>query len=162
LDLGEEDDLTLGLDNRLDANTTIGPDGTIIEMPADDGFQVNNVEDDDLNASGAPSPAANFDETTAPLIHPADSGPVSLGTKHAVHLLRDRFGPEAASSPDKRKKGFRTFPRLASGAEYVKSRCNEDVLRGTGTGYERCGEGGAGRGFIRRANQGEGEEGPLG
>ena len=32
-----------------------------------------------------------FEDTTAPLIHPADSGPISLGTKHAVHLLRDRF-----------------------------------------------------------------------
>ncbi|CAF9907547.1 MAG: sister chromatid cohesion protein 1 [Heterodermia speciosa] len=33
----------------------------------------------------------NFDETTAPLLHPLDSGPISLGTQHAVHLLRDRF-----------------------------------------------------------------------
>ena len=33
----------------------------------------------------------NFDETTAPIMHPLDSGPISLGTQHAVHLLRDRF-----------------------------------------------------------------------
>jgi len=47
------------------------------------------------------SPAAPFDETTMPVLHPADSGPVSLGTKHAVHLLRERFsddGEEPSSS----------------------------------------------------------------
>jgi cohesin complex subunit SCC1 len=37
---------------------------------------------------------------------------VSLGTKHAVHLLRDRFGPEAANSPDKRKKATVLFQDL--------------------------------------------------
>ena len=40
-----------------------------------------------------------FDETTIPLIHPADSGPVSLGTKHAVHLLRDRLGDAGGAHP---------------------------------------------------------------
>jgi cohesin complex subunit SCC1 len=112
LDLGEEEDLGLGLNNGLDANTTIGPDGTMIELPADDGFQVPNLDEEEQNASDAPSPAANFDETTAPLVHPADSGPVSLGTKHAVHLLRDKFGSEAASSPDKRKKASVLFQDL--------------------------------------------------
>lgn len=46
-----------------------------------------------------------FDDTTIPLVHPADSGPVSLGTKHAVHLLRDRLGDaggEHPSSPAKK------------------------------------------------------------
>jgi cohesin complex subunit SCC1 len=115
LDLGEEEDLgaglrSAGLDNP---NNTIGPDGTIIEMAGDDGFMMNM--DDDHNASAGldpQSPGANFDETTAPLVHPADSGPVSLGTKHAVHLLRDRFGAEAASSPDKRKKASVFFQDL--------------------------------------------------
>ena len=37
-----------------------------------------------------PMPA--FDETAAPMVHPADSGPVSLGTKHAVHILREQLG----------------------------------------------------------------------
>jgi len=114
LDLGEEEDLGAGLggagfDNH---NNTIGPDGTIIEMAGDDGYMM----DDDHNAGAgldAQSPGANnFDETTAPLVHPADSGPVSLGTKHAVHLLRDRFGAEAASSPDKRKKASVLFQDL--------------------------------------------------
>jgi cohesin complex subunit SCC1 len=115
LDLGEEEDIGAGLGGAgLDnPNNTIGPDGTIIEMAGDDGFMVNM--DDDHNASAgldAQSPGPNFDETTAPLVHPADSGPVSLGTKHAVHLLRDRFGAEAANSPDKRKKASVLFQDL--------------------------------------------------
>ncbi|KAH0289869.1 hypothetical protein M436DRAFT_66486 [Aureobasidium namibiae CBS 147.97] len=45
------------------------------------------------------SPAPAFDETTMPVLHPADSGPVSLGTKHAVHLLRERFSDESGEMP---------------------------------------------------------------
>ncbi|KAH8602816.1 Rec8 like protein-domain-containing protein [Bisporella sp. PMI_857] len=108
LELGEdEDNLNAGLgDAGLGReNTVLAADGTILEMAGDEGFPLN-LEDEDHNASaGLPdSPGPNFDETRAPLVHPADSGPVSLGTKHAVHLLRDRFGAEAADSPDKRKK----------------------------------------------------------
>ncbi len=73
------------------------------------------MDDDEHNPSAgldSQSPGPNFDDTIAPLVHPADSGPVSLGTKHAVHLLRDRFGPEAANSPDKRKKASVLFQDL--------------------------------------------------
>ncbi|KAE8442830.1 hypothetical protein EG329_002802 [Mollisiaceae sp. DMI_Dod_QoI] len=114
LDLGEEEDLGAGLGNAgIDANTTIALDGTIVEIPADDRFMMNNDDEHDPSAGlDATSPGANFDETTAPLVHPADSGPVSLGTKHAVHLLRDRFGHEAAGSPDKRKKASVLFQDL--------------------------------------------------
>lgn len=51
----------------------------------------------------------NFDDTTAPLLHPADSGPVSLGTKHAVHLLREKFGEEAEHSESIRQKSSVLF-----------------------------------------------------
>jgi len=40
-----------------------------------------------------------FDDTTMPLVHPADSGPISLGTQHAVHLLRERLGDAGGSQP---------------------------------------------------------------
>ena len=93
---------------------SVAPDGTIIEVPADEGF-MPNMEDEEHNATiglAPESPGPNFDETTAPLVHPADSGPVSLGTKNAVHLLRDRFGAEAATSPDKRKKASVLFQDL--------------------------------------------------
>lgn len=114
LELGEdEEDLAAGLgDAGLGHEETINADGTMMEMPGDDGFMMPQDDDHDATAGLVDSPGPNFDETTAPLVHPADSGPVSLGTKHAVHLLRDRFGPEAASSPDKRKKASVLFQDL--------------------------------------------------
>ncbi|KAI0842934.1 Rec8 like protein-domain-containing protein [Hypoxylon sp. FL0890] len=99
LDLGDDDGIVMpeaGLGDQ-----SIAPDGTILEIPADD--TVIQHDDDEHHArEGSPMPA--FDETTAPLVHPADSGPVSLGTKHAVHVLRDLFGSEAATDEEKRKK----------------------------------------------------------
>jgi cohesin complex subunit SCC1 len=118
LDLGEEEeDMGVGLNDAGlgRQSVSLAPDGTIIEMAGDEDGFMPNIEDDEHNASAgldAESPAPNFDETTAPLVHPADSGPVSLGTKHAVHLLRDRFGPDAANSPDKRKKASILFQDL--------------------------------------------------
>ncbi|KAM3084736.1 sister chromatid cohesion protein 1 [Clarireedia jacksonii] len=120
LDLGEEEDMGISLagDAALGRDdTVVARDGTIIEMAGDNEFQVN-VEDDEHNATAglrddrSVTPGNPFDETTAPLVHPEDSGPVSVGTTHAVHLLRDRFGPEAANSPDKRKKASVLFQDL--------------------------------------------------
>ncbi|CAD6454054.1 ca4f8007-867c-41bf-9572-0b75363edd04 [Sclerotinia trifoliorum] len=120
LDLGEEEDLGANLagDAALGRDETmIAADGTIIEMGRDDEFNIN-IDDDEHNATTglrddrSASPGNQFDETTAPLVHPADSGPVSLGTTHAVHLLRERFGDEAANSPDKRKKASVLFQDL--------------------------------------------------
>lgn len=44
------------------------------------------------------SPGAPFDITEAPLLHPSQTGPVSLGTKNAVHLLREHFAPNHPTS----------------------------------------------------------------
>ena len=117
LDLGEEDDLGIGAGlggaGLGRKSMSIAPDGTLIEMAGDDGFMPNLDEDHNATIGLDPeSPGPNFDETTAPLVHPADNGPISLGTKHAVHLLRDRFGAEAANSPDKRKKASVLFQDL--------------------------------------------------
>lgn len=119
LELGEDDEEVVAI---LGANAGVGreesaiaPDGTILEMAGDDEFQINmNVDEEEHNpdAGLVDSPGPNFDETSAPLVHPADNGPVSLGTKHAVHLLRERFGPEAENSPDKRKKANVLFHEL--------------------------------------------------
>lgn len=85
-------------------NHSVAADGTIIEIAGDDGMVV--ADDDE------PSALPNFDDTTAPLVHPADSGPVSIGTKHAVHILRELFGDEAANNADKRKKTSVVFQDL--------------------------------------------------
>jgi cohesin complex subunit SCC1 len=112
----EEEDLGVGLGDAGLGRTSmsVAPDGTIIEVGGDDGF-IPNMDEEEHNATvglDPESPGPNFDETSAPLVHPADSGPVSLGTKHAVHLLRDRFGAEAANSPDKRNKASVLFQDL--------------------------------------------------
>ena len=115
LEYGEdEEDPAAGLgDNGLGREDTINADGTMMEIPGDDGFIMGHGDEEHNATAGLDdSPGPNFDETTAPLVHPADSGPVSLGTKHAVHLLRDRFGAEAANSPDKRKKANVLFQDL--------------------------------------------------
>lgn len=111
LDLGDEDTLgnisaTAGLAGSFPAD---GADGnnTIIEL--EDGFQPMMDEDEGFGAQqmdntmgvGADSPSRldvdghDFDETRAPLVHPEDSGPVSQYTKHAVHLLREKFAADA-------------------------------------------------------------------
>jgi cohesin complex subunit SCC1 len=121
LELGEDDEelgAGLGGAGLGRDDTVIAADGTIMEMPGNDGFAMNQ-QDDEHNAADSPGP--NFDETAAPLIHPADSGPVSLGTKHAVHLLRDRFGTEAAESPEKRKKASVLFEDLLPEATTSKA-----------------------------------------
>ncbi|KIW62865.1 hypothetical protein PV04_09757 [Phialophora macrospora] len=52
-------------------------------------FEDGGQSEDDESVHGGDD---TFDDTTMPLIHPADSGPISLDTKHAVHLLRGRLG----------------------------------------------------------------------
>lgn len=39
-----------------------------------------------------------FDETIAPLLYPTEQGSVSQGTRHAVHILRERFGSSDQST----------------------------------------------------------------
>ena len=68
----------------------------VTRLPVDDEPQFLPADDADV-----PSPLQdNFDETTAPLLYPEEQGPISVGTQHAVHILRDHFGgsAEAASS----------------------------------------------------------------
>lgn len=94
LEIGDETEI--GIDGQLAGNQSVARDSSVIGLPDDDGMA---LPDDDGNTT---LPA--FDDTTAPLVHPSDSGPVSLGTKHAVHVLRDIFGSEAATNAEKRKK----------------------------------------------------------
>ena len=68
----------------------------MMQVPADDDAVPAIPSDHDYDQQD------NFDETTMPLLHPDDAGPVSLGTKHAVHMLRDKYGSAAETSPGKR------------------------------------------------------------
>ncbi|KAG5927011.1 hypothetical protein E4U42_002693 [Claviceps africana] len=110
LELG--DDTDFGFDgNALGDDQTVNADGTVLELPDgdDDHFERENSSN---NA---------FDDTTAPIVHPQDSGPVSIGTKHAVHILRDLFGAEAATNAEKRKKSSVVFQNLLPEKQTTKA-----------------------------------------
>ncbi|CRG84623.1 Double-strand-break repair protein rad21 homolog [Talaromyces islandicus] len=81
LEIGEEGDENL--DEGIDLDSTLQQDQ--IQFPGDESAP---SEDGGLLLN-------DLDDT----IHPTDSGPVSLGTKHAVHLLRERFGGSDAAEP---------------------------------------------------------------
>ncbi|KAL6707650.1 sister chromatid cohesion protein 1 [Coniothyrium glycines] len=102
----EQDEPTIG-----DMGIGIGADDTALEG-SDDIIQLPDepvlpqLGDDEEEVPD------NFDDTTAPLVHPDEAGPVSLGTKHAVHLLRERFGPEAEHSDSERQKRTLVFQEM--------------------------------------------------
>lgn len=121
LELGEDDEFAVADEGvAFDDRTVVKDRSQILELPANDEMRLQ-TEDEDLGGTHANggidedpiTPAADpFDVTTAPLLHPADDGVLSLGTKHAVHLLRDRFGPSAAESQSQRTKASVLFQDL--------------------------------------------------
>ncbi|KAL5624445.1 hypothetical protein BROUX41_004505 [Berkeleyomyces rouxiae] len=106
LELGEEDEF--GMSTIVPpAEETVVPEDTVVELPAEE----QHIDDITLEREEI-SMGPGFDETAAPLVHPADSGPVSIGTQHAVHILRDIFGPEAEHDAEKRKESTVVFQDL--------------------------------------------------
>ncbi|KAF5026221.1 hypothetical protein F66182_1688 [Fusarium sp. NRRL 66182] len=99
LDIGEDTGLGFG-------------DGGFGEMsiPPSEGHHEIPAEGDLAEEAGSPMPG--FEDTTVALVHPAESGLVSQGTKHVVHQLRDRFGDDAADSPGKRTQRAVLFQTL--------------------------------------------------
>lgn len=96
----EFDDESLAIEDvevNIGGDTSFGQDDEIIQLPDEPGIII--PEDEEEVFSPVPD---NFDDTTAPLLHPADSGVVSLETKHAVHLLRQVFGEDAETSEEAR------------------------------------------------------------
>ena len=104
LDVGSEADLTIRPDAGLNDSSVIG-NNTAVEIAADDGMNLQGGEDSNAHV-------AAFDETASLMAQPQESGPVSLGTKHAVHLLRDLFGEEAAHDDEKRSSTSVVFQKL--------------------------------------------------
>jgi cohesin complex subunit SCC1 len=115
LEFDEEDQIP-----QVDEGLGLGGDSfhgnsTMIDLPADDGARppTRDSNDSRIDDDGFMPAHDDFNDTTAPLIHPADSGPVSLGTKHAVHLLRDRFGgSQPDGTPPSQKKSTVLFQDL--------------------------------------------------
>ena len=79
---------------------------------------INGREEDEEEYEAAMD---QFEDTTAPLVHPMEQGAVSLGTKHAVHLLRDRFGSSAEGIPSQQKKSSILFQQLLPQATTSKA-----------------------------------------
>lgn len=95
LEFDEADERQLVLE---DEGVVIGQESPLPLIQADPTMDESLMPQDD--DEGLYVGEGTFDETTMPLVHPADSGPVSLGTRRAVHLLRDTFGtPESDASP---------------------------------------------------------------
>ncbi|PGH36560.1 cohesin complex subunit SCC1 [[Emmonsia] crescens] len=91
LDLGEEDGYL-----HADEGVELGGDTTLNQQSeihiAGDEERPHDLSDDEA----AGYQADGFNDSSS-VVHPAESGPISLGTQHAVHLLRDRFGGEPSS-----------------------------------------------------------------
>lgn len=104
LDIGDETEF--GGDFAIPANQSMVAGGTILDIPADDGMMPGDEEHRDREMG---SPVPGIDEPLVPL---AETSLVSVGTKHAVHILRDVFGAEAATSPNKRKNTSVIFQEL--------------------------------------------------
>ncbi|USW56586.1 Putative rad21/Rec8-like protein [Septoria linicola] len=107
-----------------------------LEIPADDdsGVQVGAVDfdatanddaplimdnqDEDIHEDEGYDAGVNFDITEAPLLHPSQSGPVAIGTKKMVHMLREHFAPDHPKdvneppTPSKRVKSSALFTDL--------------------------------------------------
>lgn len=95
LELPEDEGFQAGA-GEFGAETTLRSDGAVplfsdgLQGAADEQPAAFDDEQEDFVAS----PGLPFDTTEAPLLHPSQSGPVSLGTKTAVHLLRNHFAPD--------------------------------------------------------------------
>ncbi|MCJ1263218.1 sister chromatid cohesion protein 1 [Lobaria immixta] len=131
LEIPEEEELgAVGEGVTVAGDTTIREPSEIIDLPADDGF--HPVMDDDENEIGlnrqrdsdeedlSPAPD-NFDDTTAPLLYPTEQGAVSMGTQHAVHLLRDRFKSSAEGTSSQQKKANILFQEVLPEARTSKA-----------------------------------------
>ncbi|MCJ1314181.1 sister chromatid cohesion protein 1 [Agyrium rufum] len=119
LEIPQDDEPTINLpDEGIAMQDDFQADQSIMNIPAVDhvpsppttrkrqqSMGAPLLEDDaEANSSAADNLEFNddenntFDDTTVPLIPLSSQGPISLGTRHAVHLLRDEFGEEKAQA----------------------------------------------------------------
>lgn len=127
----EEDQLEIEGGDGLGDDTEIREDDERLQLPADEPDFIPQEEEEDVFS---PIPD-NFDDTTAPILHPADSGVVSLETKHAVHLLRQVFGDAAETSEEERRNtavSFQgMFPETTTAKPDIARMFNEILVLGT-------------------------------
>lgn len=100
----------------MGGDSAIREQSEMLHIPADAGIPAPIVNDEegtigreDGKEDIISQNRDNFDDTTAPLLYPIEQGAVSLGTQHAVHLLRKRFGASADSPQSSTKKSAILF-----------------------------------------------------
>ncbi|CAK1366693.1 Double-strand-break repair protein rad21 [Cercospora beticola] len=100
-----------------DSGVQMGGAGADFDATVDDEEAPLNL-DDDIHEDDAYDAGVNFDITEAPLLHPSQSGPVAIGTKKMVHMLREHFAPDHPKdaneppTPSKRVKTVAKFTDL--------------------------------------------------
>ena len=126
LEIPEDDINNFG---PVDEGIEMNPDATIPErsaIPHDLSAQVelDSIHGQEIHLESLPRDEAGsdeepmyserdtFDETTAPLLYPEEQGAVSVGTQHAVHLLRDRFGSSEGESSSRQNKAAIPFQEI--------------------------------------------------
>ena len=100
------------------AATDLPANNNVFATHEDGVADMTRREDDEEDYEAATDQA---DDTTAPLLHPMEQEAISLGTKHAVHLLRDRFGSSPQSSPTQQKRANIMFQQLLPEATTTKA-----------------------------------------
>nr|KMM65523.1 kleisin [Coccidioides posadasii RMSCC 3488] len=96
----EEDEGIVHLDEAvgLGCESSSVLNATEVHLPVEDEAQPRPVGEGWSDEEGIGHRDEYEDGDTT--IQPIDSGPISLGTKHAVHILRDQFGaPPSADTP---------------------------------------------------------------
>lgn len=86
LELGD-DEAIVALDEGIGLDTTLNQRSEI-DFPGDEAQDLHLSEDEGMDA-----PLDEMEDT----IRPVDNEPVSIGTKHAVHILREQLGDPASS-----------------------------------------------------------------
>ena len=122
-----DEDETLGVAGEglgPSADATIYEQPTIINLPPNDCF-VAEIDDGDYRADedaddyDAAKPHIN--DTDALPLHPLAQGAVSQGTKHAVHLLRDRLDSAVNNSSSQQRKSNILFQDMLPQATTSKA-----------------------------------------
>ncbi|KAL8766758.1 MAG: hypothetical protein Q9209_006550 [Squamulea sp. 1 TL-2023] len=119
LDIPEDDGFAV-LDEAigLGGHDEVRQPSEMLDLPAENGLPAPVVNDigvvgRDDSGDGTLSPVRDdFDDTTVPLLYPSEQGVVSLGTQHAVHLLRERFGSSEDGSQAPAKKANILFHEM--------------------------------------------------
>lgn len=119
VDSGSDKQATPQLEIPVEDDSGVqGGAGDLDATVNDDAPVMMDDQDEQPHEDEAYDAGVNFDITEAPLLHPSQSGPVAIGTKKMVHMLREHFAPghptdaNEPPTPSKRVKSSALFTDL--------------------------------------------------